>query len=225
MLTYHFGGGPNPLKVSLLLEELGIPYEPVRVRTLEGEQLTPAFTALNPNQKIPVIVDDGRPVFDSNAILLLLADRHGRFAPPPDSPLRGELLSWLMFVATGLGPFSGQAVHFRHGAPEEVPYARRRYDFEARRHFDVVERRLDAREFLAGDDYSIADMALWGWAHFLTRILDDDAPGHYPNLMRLTGWINARPAAERAIRISGTTPSGKPPAVKGNRHLFRHLDD
>ncbi|HTU09620.1 MAG TPA: glutathione S-transferase family protein [Allosphingosinicella sp.] len=224
MLTYHFGGGPNPLKVSLLLEELDIAYTPVRVRTLAGEQHSEAFTALNPNQKIPVIVEeDGNAIFDSNAILLHLADRHGRFAPPPDDPRRGELLSWLMFVATGLGPFSGQAVHFKHGAPEAVPYAARRYDYEARRHFAIVERRLGNRDFLAGDAYSIADMALFGWAHFLTRILDEDAPGDFPNLLRLMAWIEARPAGQRALAMSGTT-GGPAPQVKGNRHLFRHLD-
>jgi GST-like protein len=224
MLTYHFGGGPNPLKVSLLLEELGLAYQAVRVRTLDGEQHSPAFTALNPNQKIPVIVDtDGTTVFDSNAILLYLADRHGRFAPPPDAPERGVLLSWLMFVATGLGPFSGQSVHFKHGAPEEVPYARRRYDYEARRHFNVVEQRLERHEFLAGDDYSIADMALFGWAHFLTRIIDEAAPADYPNLLRLMGWIETREAAQRALAMSGTTDGRPAPQVKGNPHLFRHL--
>ena len=225
MLTYHFGVGPNPLKVSLLLEELGLAYQAARVRTLEGEQHSPAFTALNPNQKIPVIVDaDGTTVFDSNAILLYLADRHGRFAPPPESPKRGALLSWLMFVATGLGPFSGQSVHFKHGAPEEVPYARRRYDYEARRHFNVIEQQLERHEFLAGDDYSIADMALFGWAHFLTRIIDEAAPAAYPNLSRLMGWIEAREAAQRALAMSGTTDGRPAPQVKGNPHLFRHLD-
>ncbi len=224
MITYYFSGGPNPVKVSLLLEELGLAYRPVKIDVMQGQQHEDSFLALNPNAKIPVIVEeDGRVVFDSNAILLHLAMKHGRFVPEPGAPLWGELLSWLMFVATGLGPFSGQAVHFRHAAPEPVPYATTRYKYEARRHFGIVERRLEKQEFLVGTDYSIADMALWGWAQFLPRILGEETPAEFPNVMRLVDWISARPAAQRALALPGPGRT-TPPPVRGNRHLFRHLD-
>jgi GST-like protein len=223
MITYYFSGGPNPQKVSLLLEELGIAYRPVKIDVMQGEQHDPAFLALNPNAKLPVIVDDdGVVVFDSNAILLHLGVKHGRFVPEPGSPLWGETLSWLMFVATGLGPFSGQAVHFRHASPEPVPYAATRYDYEARRHFTIVEQRLATREFMAGTDYSIVDMALWGWAPFLPRILGEGAQADFPNVTRLADWIGARPAAQRALALPGPG-RGSPPPVRGNPHLFGHL--
>src|SRR4051812_49236733 len=118
MLKFYYAPAPNPLKVALLLEELGLPYEVVAVDVRRGDQLTPAFKAINPNTKTPAIVDGEVTVFDSNAILLYLAERSGRFLPANSPPLRGELLSWLMFVASGIGPYSGQAVHFKHYAPE-----------------------------------------------------------------------------------------------------------
>jgi GST-like protein len=121
MITFYFNGSPNPTKVALFLEEAGLPYEPVAVDTRKGEQFAPEFLKLNPNGKVPAIDDDGTVVFDSNAILLYLAEKTGRFLAPAHE--RAKLLSWLMFVATGIGPFSGQAVHFRHFAPEKVAYA------------------------------------------------------------------------------------------------------
>ena len=118
MLKFYFNGSPNPTKVALFLEEAGLPYEAIPVDTRKGDQFKPAFLAVNPNGKVPAIVDGDVAVFDSNAILLYLAEKTGKFLPP--AAQRGELLSWLMFVATGVGPFSGQAVHFRHYAPEKL---------------------------------------------------------------------------------------------------------
>ena len=119
MIRFHYNAAPNPMKVALLLEELGLPYEPVPVDTRRGQQFDPDFLKINPNAKVPAIVDGEAVIFDSNAILLYLADAQGRFVPPvSDAPARGRMLSWLMFVASGIGPFSGQAVHFRHNAPE-----------------------------------------------------------------------------------------------------------
>jgi len=126
MLKFYFNGSPNPTKVALFLEEAGLPFEPHAIDTRKGDQFKPEFLAINPNGKVPVIVDGDVTVFDSNAILLYLAEKTGKFLPPPAA--RGELLSWLMFVATGIGPFSGQGVHFRHFAPEKVPYAHNRYN-------------------------------------------------------------------------------------------------
>ena len=118
MLKFYYHPSPNPAKVALLLEEPGLPYELVPVDTRKGEQHQPEFLAINPNAKTPAIVDGEVTVFDSNAILLYLAEKTGKFLPENTPKLRGELLSWLMFVATGIGPYSGQAVHFRHFAPE-----------------------------------------------------------------------------------------------------------
>src|SRR5215813_14414629 len=123
MIQFYFNHAPNPMKVALLLEELGLPYEPIPVDTRKGQQFAPDYLALNPNGKVPTIVDEGVTVFDSNAILLYLSEKTGRFLPEPKPALRGELLSWLMFVASGVGPYSGQAVHFRQYAPTPNEYA------------------------------------------------------------------------------------------------------
>jgi GSH-dependent disulfide-bond oxidoreductase len=127
MLKFYFNGSPNPTKVALFLEEAGLQYEPIAVDTRRGEQFAPSFLAINPNGKVPAIADDGVTVFDSNAILLYLAEKTGKFLPENAKAARGEMLSWLMIVATGVGPFSGQAVHFKHFAHEKVPYAEKRY--------------------------------------------------------------------------------------------------
>jgi len=199
MLRFHYNTAPNPMKVALLLEELGLDYEAVPVDTRKAEQHTAAFRAINPNAKVPVIEDDGVVVFDSNAILLFLADRAGRFVPPAGaSAERAQALSWLMFVASGIGPFSGQSVHFRHAAPAPKDYALNRYDFEAHRHWGIVEERLAGRRFMLGDAYSIVDMAVWGWARMLPYVLGIDDPwGRYLGVRRLLDEIGARPAAAR----------------------------
>ena len=142
MLKFYFNGSPNPTKVALFLEESGLAYEPVAVDTRKGEQFTPQYLAINPNAKVPAIDDDGAKVFDSNAILLYLAEKTGKFLPANTPQARGELLSWLMFVATGVGPFSGQAVHFRHFTPQPVTYAANRYSFEVERHYGILDARL-----------------------------------------------------------------------------------
>ncbi|MGA1060136.1 MAG: glutathione S-transferase family protein, partial [Burkholderiaceae bacterium] len=143
MLTFYYNTAPAPMKVALLLEELQLPYEPVAVDTRKGEQHAPAFLAINPNAKVPAIVDGDITMFDSNAILLFLAERAQRFVPEASNlRARADMLSWLMFVATGIGPYSGQAVHFRHFAPEPKDYALNRYDFEAHRHWNIIEQRL-----------------------------------------------------------------------------------
>ena len=120
MLKFYYSGAPNPTKVALFLEETGMPYEAIPVDTRKGEQHKPEYLAINPNAKLPAIVDSDVTVFDSNAILLYLAEKTGKFLPPKSDKARGELLSWLMFVATGVGPYSGQSVHFRNFAPEKI---------------------------------------------------------------------------------------------------------
>ena len=129
MLKFYDWLAPNPMKVALFLEDAGLPYESIPVDTRKGEQHAPAFTALNPNAKVPVIVDGTTTVFDSNAVLLYLAEASGQFLPAAAD--RGPLQSWLMFVGSGIGSFTGQCVHIKHYAPEPNPYALNRYDFEA----------------------------------------------------------------------------------------------
>src|SRR5664280_1930944 len=164
MLKFYYSGAPNPMKVALFLEEAGLPYEAVPVDTRKGEQHAAEFTKLNPNAKVPVIVDGDAVVFDSNAILLYLGEKTGKFMPAKTDKARGELLSWMMFIASGVGPYAGQAVHFTRFAPEPKAYAVNRYVFEAKRHFGIVEARLATQPFMLGDEYTIVDMALWGWA-------------------------------------------------------------
>ena len=199
MIKFFYNLAPNPMKVALLLEELGLPYEAVPVDTRKGEQHTSAFKAINPNAKVPAIDDDGVVMFDSNAIVLWLADKHRRFVPTDmASAERAETLSWLMFIASGIGPYSGQAVHFRVAAPEPKEYALNRYDFEADRHWRILDERLATRQWLVGDSYGIVDMALWGWARLVPFVMgDQQAFERYPNVKRLLDEINARPAAQR----------------------------
>ena len=214
MLKFWYNNAPNPMKVALMLEELGVPYEPIPVDTRKGEQHADAFRAVNPNAKVPAIEDDGVVVFDSNAILLWLGDKHRRFVPTDaSSPARAEMLSWLMFVASGIGPYSGQAVHFRVAAPEPKAYALNRYDFEAHRHWKILDDRLASRRWLAGDDYGIADMAFWGWARLVPFVLGVENPWtQYPNVKRLLDEVSARPAAARVEALR-------------NRHQFKTEND
>jgi GSH-dependent disulfide-bond oxidoreductase len=156
---------------------------------------------LNPNGKVPTIVDGDVTVFDSSAILLYLAEKTGQFLPTGGLKGRGELLSWMMFVASGVGPYSGQAVHFRHFAPKGLGYAVDRYLFEARRHYGILDARLSSRPYVLGDDYTIVDMAAWGWARAIPFVLGDDAWSALPNLKRWLDTISARPAAKRAEAI------------------------
>ena len=203
MITFHYNLAPNPMKVALMLEETGLDYETVPVDSRRGEQHAEAFRALNPNGKLPVIVDGDATVFDSNAILLYLADKTGRFLPGTGDRARGELLSWLMFVATGIGPYSGQAVHFKHFAPKPQDYAIERYDFEALRHWSILDQRLGQRTYVLGEDYTIVDMAVWGWARMVPFVMGEAAWTRLPNVRRLLDAINARPAAQRAEAIKG----------------------
>ncbi len=223
MLKFYFNGSPNPTKVALFLEEAGIPYQPVPVDTRKGEQFSSAYLAINPNGKVPAIVDGDVTVFDSNAILLYLAEVTGKFMPGGSPATRGELLSWLMFVATGVGPFSGQAVHFRHHATEKLAYAHNRYQFEAQRHFGILDAHLAKRRYMVADVYSIVDMDVWGWARMLPFILGDSAWEKFPNLKRLHDEISARPAAARAIGLKDKHTFKAEMDDEARSHMFKHL--
>jgi GSH-dependent disulfide-bond oxidoreductase len=222
MLKFFFNGSPNPTKVALFLEEAGIAYQPIPVDTRKGEQFDPGFLAVNPNGKVPAIVDDGVAIFDSNAILLYLGEKTGKFlvTDPKD---RGPMLSWLMFVATGIGPFSGQAVHFRHFAPEKVPYAINRYLFEAERHYKLADEHLRDRPYMVGNTYTIVDMALWGWARMIPFIMGQGADSLFPHVKRLVDEIGARPAAVRALALKDKYAFKGEMDAEARGHMFKHL--
>ncbi len=220
MLKFFYSLAPNPMKVALFLEEAGLQYEAVPVDTRKGQQFAPEFAALNPNNKVPAIVDGETTVFDSNAILLYLAEKTGKFLP--DAKHRGELLSWLMFVASGVGPYAGQCVHFRHFAPEPKDYAVSRYLFEAKRHFGILNDRLGQHEFMVGDAYGIVDMAVWGWARMVPFVLGDTAWDELPNLKRHFDAISARPAAARATALKDKHAFKTEFDDEAKRNMFRH---
>jgi GST-like protein len=198
MIKFYYHPSPNPAKVALFLEEAGLPYELKPVDTRKGEQFSAAFKAVNPNAKTPAIVDGDVTVFDSNAILLYLGEKTGKFMPPNTPAARGQMLSWLMFVATGVGPYSGQAVHFNQYAPEKLAYAIKRYGHEAERHFGILDAQLAKHKYMLGSDYTIVDMAVWGWARAVPLILGEKAWTKLPHLKKWFDEINARPAAVRA---------------------------
>jgi GST-like protein len=198
MIKFYYHPSPNPAKVALFLEESGLPYELVPVDTRKGEQHTDAFKAINPNAKTPALVDGDAVVFDSNAILLYLAEKTGQFLPANTPAVRAQMYSWLMFIATGIGPYTGQNVHFKYAAPEPKEYAMNRYDFEAWRHWKILDAHLAKNTWMVGDTYSLVDMALWGWARAVPYALGADAWDKLPHVKRLFDVINARPAAQRA---------------------------
>lgn len=201
MIKFYFNTAPNPTKVALCLEEMSLPYEIVPVDTRKGEQHTPAFLAINPNAKVPAIVDGDTTVFDSNAIVLYLAEKTGTFLPAPGLKARGEMLSWLMFVASGIGPYSGQAVHFKTYAPKPNDYAVDRYTFEAERHWGIVDAHLGKHRYMCGDIYTVVDMALWGWSRLTPFVLGQEVAAKLTNVQRHLAEISARPAAVRALAL------------------------
>ena len=208
MITLYAWPTPNAHKVSILLEELGAPYEVVAVDINRGEQFEPDFLAISPNNRMPAIVDhapaDGGEavsVFESGAILIYLAEKHGRFLPGvEDIRTRKAVLEWLMWQMGGLGPMAGQAHHFRQAmGGVEVPYGIERYSNEVRRLYGVMERRLAGNEWLGGADYSIADMACWPWARPSRRQGVDKAD--FPHVKRWFEAISARPAVQAGMRL------------------------
>ena len=226
MIRFYFHPTPNPAKIALFLEEADLAYETVPVDTMKGEQHAPAFRAINPNGKVPAIVDTEGPggaearVFDSSAILLYLADKTGQFlGTPADRP---ELLSWLFFIASGLGPFSGQAVHFQWAAPDGLDYARNRYRREAQRHYQVLEDHLAGRDFIVGNGYTIADMSAWGWIDRAARVMKGEADplAAYPNIKRWFQGIDARPAVARARNVGRDHSFKKDADEQSRRAMF-----
>ena len=197
-------GTPNGRKISIMLEEVGLDYEVHSIDILKDEQFAPEFLKISPNNKIPAIVDpdgpDGRSIsmFETGAILFYLGEKTGKFLPvtPRD---RYEVMQWLMWQMGGFGPFLGQAHHFRRFAPETIPYAVDRYTNEAKRLYGVLDRRLSETAYLAGRQYTIADIATYPWAARWEWQGIDWAD--YPNARRWFDQITARPAVERGMQV------------------------
>ncbi len=220
MIDLYFWSTPNGYKISILLEELGLPYHVIPVHLGKGEQFTPDFLRLSPNNKIPAIVDsdgpDGKPMemFESGAIMIYLAEKSGWKFMPRDMRHRYEVLQWLMFQMSGVGPMLGQAHHFRKYAPEKIDYAIERYTREAHRLYSVIDRRLAQTAYLAGDEYSIADIATYPWLRPYRWQGQDIA--EFPNLQRWYSVVRERPAVQRGLAVlaekvdkSGAKPQGE----------------
>jgi glutathione S-transferase len=200
MIELFTAATPNGWKASITLEELGLPYEVRRIDFDKKEQKEPWYLKINPNGRIPTIVDHdngGFTVFESGALMIYLAEKAGKLLPA-DVKGRSLVIQWLMFQMAGIGPMMGQANVFYRYAPERIPYAIDRYQREVRRLFEVLETRLDGREFLAGD-YSIADIANWSWVRgykWSGVTLDG-----LPNLTRWLVAIGKRPAVKRGVDV------------------------
>jgi GST-like protein len=203
MIDLYTWGTPNGRKISVMLEEVGLPYRSHPIDISKGDQFAPEFIAINPNSKIPAIVDPegpgGRPisVFESGAILIYLAEKTGKLMPS-DPRARIETLEWLMFQMAGVGPMFGQRHHFFRSAPEKVPYALERYTKETHRIYGVLDQRLSANDYLAGA-YSIADIATYPWvARWEWHDLDWT---RFPHVERWFKAIGARAAVQRGMKV------------------------
>ena len=223
MIRFYYHPTPNPAKVALFLEESGLDYEIVPVDTRRGEQFDPSYLAINPNAKTPSIVDGDIAVFDSTAILLYLAEKTGQFLPENTPAMRAQLLSWIMFVGSGVGPYSGQAVHFKHFAPEPKDYAVTRYSYEAERHWGILNARLADRRYMLGDTYTIVDMSVWGWARAAPFVLGAETWDKMGHVRRLFDEISARPAAVRAQALKDSHAFKAEMDADARQVMFRHI--
>jgi GST-like protein len=206
MIDLHYAPTPNGWKISIMLEELGLPYNVIPVDIRAGEQFRPEFLAISPNNRIPAIVDHtpsdgGGPfsVFETGAILIYLADKTGRFLPT-ETRARSNVLQWLMWQMSGLGPMLGQHGHFALYAPEKIPYAIERYRDEAARLYRVLDTQLGKTEgYVAGPDYSIADIACFPWT--MTHKAQGFTLDDYPNIKRWYALVRARPQVQAGLAI------------------------
>jgi GST-like protein len=223
MIDVHSWPTPNGHKVHILLEETGLPYRIIPVNIGEGDQFKPEFLAISPNNKMPAIVDpdgpDGAPIaiFESGAILIYLASKAGRFLPE-SVRAKYDVLQWLMFQMGGVGPMLGQAHHFRIYAPEKIDYAVERYTREANRLYGVLDRQLAKHEWVAADEYSIADMAIFPWLRsHKNQGVDLE---QYPHVKRWYDAISARPAVQRGLAVLADVRRPPPSDPKWRENLF-----
>ncbi len=194
----------NGKKINIMVEELGVDYEIHPIRIGQDDQFTPEYVKINPNSKIPAIVDrdgpGGKPytLFESGAILMYMGEKHGQFFPQ-DMAKRYETIQWLMFQMGGVGPMFGQAHHFRRAAPEKVPYGIDRYTNEARRLWSVMDGHLSGRDWFAAGEYTIADIAIWPWCQRYDW--QGVALEEYPNVKRWYEAVEARPGVQRGLAL------------------------
>lgn len=209
MIDLYTWTTPNGHKVHIMLEETGLDYTARPVNIGRGEQFEPAFLAISPNNKIPAMVDHDGPggdysLFESGAMLIYLAEKTGRFLPAA-ARARHETMAWLMFQMASVGPMLGQAHHFLKYAPERIEYAMTRYANEANRLYAVLDKRLADNTWLAGGDYTIADIATFPWLRSSAKQGVDMAD--YPNVQRWCDAMHARPAVQRGLAVLGDTPT------------------
>ncbi|RIA99246.1 glutathione S-transferase [Glomus cerebriforme] len=204
-ITFYTVGTPNGVKVSIVLEELGIPYKVREISFQKNEQKEPWFLKINPNGKIPAIIDHSRGdfnVFESGAIMIYLCEHYdpeGKLLPK-DPNLRSQVIQWIMFQMGGLGPMQGQSSHFNRYAPEKIPYAIKRYSDETKRLYSVLNDSLEGKEYLVGNRYTLADAISYPWvrAHFLSGI---PSINEFPNLKTWIARIDERPATQKGLNV------------------------
>ena len=222
MIDLHTWPTPNGHKVHIMLEEVGLEYRVIPVDINQGAQFAPDFLAISPNNKMPAIVDHDGPggksysVFESGAILMYLADKTGQLLPK-EMAQRYDVIQWLMFQMGGIGPLLGQTHHFRVYAPETIPYAVDRYTNEAARLYGVMDRRLAAHEYLAGD-YSIADIACFPWLRRPER--QGQSHDDFPHLKRWFDAIAARPAVQRGVEVLAEHQRSGAISAEARENLF-----
>ncbi len=235
MYDVHYWPTPNGKKVTILLEELGVPYRVVPVNIGRGDQFTAEFLRMNPNHRMPVLVDTapadrsgggGAPIaiFESGAIMQYLAEKHGRFLPA-DTRGRTEVMQWVFWQMANQGPKLGECGHFRRlgDTKGDQSYAVRRFTDEANRLYGVLNNALHSRRYLAGDTYTIADMDVWGWARLIPMALSKEAWEKFPHLKRLVDEIEARPAAQAAIKLKDRFTFKTENDEEARRNMFRHI--
>lgn len=221
MIDFYYWPTPNGWKISIMLEETGLPYRLVPVNIGKGDQFRPEFLAISPNNRMPAIIDDDAAdgpisVFESGAILLHLAEKSGMFLPNSRTA-RTEVMEWLFWQVGNLGPMAGQLSHFVNYAPGQHPYSHRRYADEYNRCLGVLERRLEGREFVV-NDYSVVDMACWPWvliAKALGQPLDE-----FPNVARWREAVKIRPAVQKGVDLGKEWRRSAPPSDEERRVLF-----
>ena len=221
MIDFHYWPTPNGWKVAIMLEELGLEYRLKPVDIGKGEQFTPEFLAISPNNRMPAIVDhdvEGEPVtvFESGAIMFYLAEKTGQFMPA-GAQGRKETLEWLFWQVGNQGPMAGQLSHFVNYAPGEHPYSHQRYANEYDRCLGVLERRLEGREYILGD-YSIVDMICWPWV-LIAKPLGQPLDA-FPNVSRWRQAVKARPAVQRAVDLGKEFRRSAPPSDEERKILF-----
>ena len=204
MIALYGMGSPNVVKIYIALEELGLPYTVVPVDVFTGKQFDADFLRINPNAKVPAIVDSdgpgGKPcsLFESGAILLYLAEKSGKLLPS-DTAAKYEAIQWMMVQLTTVGPMFGQHVHFTRFAPAGNDYAKSRYATQVHRVFQTIDERLASNAFLGGGEYGLADIATYPWARNIPVLLGADAAAKFPNVMRWVATIDERPAVKKAL--------------------------